>query len=412
MEKVVCVVGVDWGEGKHAYAVRSAAGERHGGFIVADPESVHDWVRKLRERYPEGIIVLGLEQSRGALIYALLQYEFFELVPINPRAAKAYRDSLYLSGAKDDPVDAELILEFVSAHRSKLRVWRADDAITRKLRLLVEGRRTLVNQRTSTSQALTAALKQFFPQVLTWFDDKPKLLRAFLSRWPTLEAARRARADAIYKLVRKHSRTKPADIEVLIGKIRSAVALTTDEAVVGPLSLLAGSYLAILNALDEPISEYDRQVEQLWNEHPDQTVFDTFPGAGPVMGPRLAAAFGTDRDRFADASEMQKYSGIAPVIERSGKQSWTHARWRCPKFLRQSFHEYAEASLPFSPWALAYYRQQRDRGAGHHSAIRSLAFRWIRILFYCWSNSVPYDERAHLENLKRRNSPIVARLAA
>ena len=411
MEKVACVVGVDWGEGKHAYAVRSGSGEQHRGLIAADPESVHDWVRKLRDRYPEGVIVLGLEQSRGGLIYALLQYDFLEVVPINPRAAKAYRDSLYLSGAKDDPVDAELILEFVSAHRLKLRVWRADDAITRKLRLLVEGRRTLVNQRTSTAQALTAALKQFFPQILTWFDDKPKLMRAFLSRWPTLEAAKRARADAIHNLARTHSRTKGGDIDALIGKIRSAVALTTDQSVVGALSLLAGSYVAILNALDDPISQYDHQIEQLWNEHPEQKLFDSFPGAGPVMGPRLAAAFGTDRHRFVDASEMQKYSGIAPVIERSGKQSWTHARWRCPKFLRQSFHEYAEASLPFSPWALAYYREQRHRGAGHHAAVRSLAFRWIRILFHCWKNGVAYNEQTHIEHLRRRNSPIAARLA-
>lgn len=412
MDEVVCVVGVDWGEGKHAYVVRTVVGEQYNGQIPVDPESVHEWVRKLRERHPEGIILLGLEQSRGALIYALLQYEFLRLVPINPRAAKAYRDSLYLSGAKDDPVDAELILEFVSAHRSKLRVWRADDAITRKLRLLVEGRRTLVGQRTSAGQALTAALKQFFPQILTWLEAKPKLMRAFLSRWPTLETAKGARADSIQRLVREHSRTKPADIQALIAKIRSAVALTNDRAVVEAMSLLAASYVTILNALEEPISRYDEEIEKLWNEHPDQKLFDSFPGAGAVMAPRVAAAFGTDRDRFNDACEMQKYSGIAPVIERSGKQSWTHARWRCPKFLRQSFHEYAEASLPFSAWALAHYRQQRDRGAGHHAAIRSVAFRWIRILFYCWNNNLPYDEQIHFANLRRRNSPIVARMEA
>ena len=412
MEEVVCVVGVDWGEGKHAYAVRPATGEQYSGQLPADPESVHEWVRRLRERHPGGIILVGLEQSRGALIYALVQYDFLQLVPINPRAAKAYRDSLYLSGAKDDPVDAELILEFVSAHRSRLRVWRADDAITRKLRLLVEGRRTLVNQRTSAGQALTAALKQFFPQILTWLDGKPKLMRAFLLRWPTLEAAQQARTDAIERLVRANSRTKPADIKTFIAKIRSAVALTNDKAIIDAVSLLAGSYASILDALDEPISRYDEEIEKLWNEHPDQKVFDSFPGAGPVMAPRLAAAFGTERDRFDHASEVQKYSGIAPVIERSGKQSWTHARWRCPKFLRQTFHEYAEASLPYSPWALAHYRQQRDRGARHHAAIRSVAFRWIRILFHSWKNNLPYDEQTHLGNLQRRNSPIVARLAA
>lgn len=413
MEKVACVVGVDWGEGKHVYAVRDSERGEYDGQFETKPELVHEWVQRLRERHPEGIIVVALEQSRGALIYALMRYEFIELIPINPRAAKAYRDSLSLSGAKDDPTDAALIRDFAETHRSKLRPWRADDVRTRRLRLLVEARRTLVDHRTSITQALTAALKQYFPQILTWFaDPNGKLARAFLLRWPTLAHARRARTTAIAELVRKNSRKKPAEVEDLLAQIRSAVALTEDPAIVEAMSQLAVSYVTILSAYDAPITGYDDQIEQLWSEHPDCEIFNSFPGAGPVMAPRLSAAFGSERTRFEDASQVQKFSGIAPVVERSGKQSWTHARWRCPKFLRQSFHEFAAASLPFSPWALAVYREQRDRGAAHHAAIRALAFRWIRILFRCWRDRVPYNEAAHIEKLRRRNSPIIARLAA
>jgi hypothetical protein len=40
---------------------------------------------------------------------------------------------------------------------------------------LVEGRRKLVNEKTRQSNRLTAQLKLYFPQVLTWFDriDSP-----------------------------------------------------------------------------------------------------------------------------------------------------------------------------------------------------------------------------------------------
>ena len=227
MEQVVCEVGVDWGEGKHSFVVRSQT-EHYKGEIAADPESVHRWVQTLRERHPEGMILVALEQSRGALIYALLRYAFLVLVPINPRAASAFRESLSLSGAKDDPLDAELILEFVSKHRSKLRPWRPDDSTTRKLRLLVEGRREAVDLRTSIGQMLSAALKQYFPQVLDWFDDATgKLPRAFLSRWSSLQAAKRAYADTIEELVRTHSRKKPEQVAELISKIRSAVNAIT-----------------------------------------------------------------------------------------------------------------------------------------------------------------------------------------
>ena len=412
MDQGRCVVGVDWGDRKHAYVVARERARGRGEF-AADPEAIHTWVNTLRGLSPEGPIVVAVEQSRGPLIYALQRYDFIELVPVNPRAAKAYRESLYLSGAKDDPVDAELLCDFVLAHEGKLRRWQPDDARTRELRLLVEGRRALVGQRTSTTQALTAVLKQYFPQILTWFGDaNSKLARAFVERWPTLEAAVHARRDAIIGLVRQHSRKKPAQLETLISQIRGAVALTNDPALIEPLSLLARSYVALLEVLEESIARFDDEAEKLWESHPDHDLFDSFPGAGPVLGPRLAVAFGLNRGRYDAASEIQRYSGIAPVIERSGRQCWTHSRFRCPKFLKQTFHEFAAASLPHSRWALAYYRQQCERGAGHHAAVRSLAFRWIRILYHCWKNNVPYREEEHISTLQRRRSPLVRRLVA
>jgi transposase len=405
-------VGVDWGETKHAYVTEPPDGTRERGEFVAAPESV-EWARAMRDRYPEQTIVIALEQSRGALIYALEQYDCFELVPVNPRAASAYRQSLYLSGAKDDPIDAELLCRFVGKHYAQLRKWRPDEVVTRKLRLLVEGRRVLVEQRTAITQALTATLKAYFPQVLSWFESADhKLARAFLTLWPTVKAVQAARRDAIVRLVRAHSRMSPERLDGLISAIRSATPLTTDEAIIAPSSLLATSYVGLLDQLHRSITAYDQQIAAVWADHPDRELFASFPGAGAVMAPRLATAFGQDRTRFADAAQIQTYSGIAPVIERSGKQSWTHARWQCPKFLKQTFHEFAAASLPFSPWALAHYRQQRERGAGHHAAVRSVAFRWIRILFHCWATRTSYDEQHHIEQLRRRGSPLVERLKA
>lgn len=412
MEEIVWV-GVDWADREHAYAVRAVDGKEYKGKFCGDPESVHEWVRKLRERHSGATIIVGLEQSRGALMYALCGYEFLRLVPINPRAAQAYRQSLILSGAKDDPVDAGLIRDFVANHVDRLRVWRPDDEPTKRLRLLVEGRRKFVDQRTSFTQALSATLKQYFPQILEWFHDaNAPLTLAFIERWPTLADAQAARPDAVRKLIRTHSRKKPEVVEALIETIAAGVALTTDPAIVDGLSILAQSYVVMLTALEEPIRRYDQQIAAVWNEHEDQKIFDSFPGGGVVMAPRLAAAFGTDRSRFSNAAEIQMLSGIAPVKISSGKKSSTHARFRCPKFLRQSFHEFAEASLPKSSWALAFYRQQRERKVGHHAAIRSLAFRWIRILFRCWQTRTVYDEQTYIAALKRRHSPLINRIAA
>ena len=143
----------------------------------------------------------------------------------------------------------------------------------------------------------------------------------------------------------------------------------------------------------------DRKIEQAAGEHPDFSIFASLPGAGTVMAPRLLAAFGSQRDRYSCADELQTYSGIAPVTESSGKRKWVHFRWACPKFLRQSFHEWAGHSIAQSVWARAYYQQQRDRGSDHHAVVRALAFKWIRIVFRCWKYRVAYDESKYLAAL-------------
>ena len=127
-----------------------------------------------------------------------------------------------------------------------------------------------------------------------------------------------------------------------------------------------------------------------------------------MLAPRLLAAFGSQRERYASAEEVQTYSGIAPVMKRSGKKKWVHFRWACPKFLRQSFHEWAGHSIAHSQWARRYYQQQRERGKGHHAAVRGLAFKWIRIVFRCWKDRAAYDESRYLMTLAKRNSPLAA----
>ena len=162
----------------------------------------------------------------------------------------------------------------------------------------------------------------------------------------------------------------------------------------------------LIRSLLRGIAELDGKIEEAAVVHPDFFLFESLPGAGAVLAPRLLAAFGSQRDRYDCANEVQTYSGIAPVTERSGKRKWVHFRWACPKFLRQSFHEWAGQSISQSAWARAYYQQQRARGNDHHAAVRALAFKWIRIVFRCWKDRVAYDESKYLAALTKRRSPL------
>src|SRR3979411_1410496 len=188
--------------------------------------------------------------------------------------------------------------------------------------------------------------------------------------------------------------------------IGQAIPAIRDRAVIEAKSTVVKVMVQLVRSLVEGIAALDEKIEEAAAAHPDFFIFESLPGAGAVMAPRLLAAFGSQRERYGSANEVQAYTGIAPVTEKSGKKKWIHFRWACPKFLRQSFHEWAGHSIAQSVWARAYYQQQRQRGKDHHAAVRALAFKWIRILFRCWQDRVAYDENKYLAALARRGSPL------
>ena len=134
--------------------------------------------------------------------------------------------------------------------------------------------------------------------------------------------------------------------------------------------------------LNKAIEEFDQHLQDLVvARHPDQALFRSLPGAGDALVPRLIAAFGSDRDRYQTATQAQCYSGIAPITRQSGKSRHVNKRLACPKFLRQTFHEFADHARKWSRWAKAYYTMKRAQGAAHHAAVRALAYKWIRIIY-------------------------------
>lgn len=152
---------------------------------------------------------------------------------------------------------------------------------------------------------------------------------------------------------------------------------------------------------------YDAEILSTCSKLPDFRIFESFPCASTVFAPRLLAAFGEDRSVFTTAAEVQRYRGIAPVTERSGRQKWVHWLFKASRLLRQTLVEWAGLTVPKSFWAGEYYRQQRARGASHQTALRALAFKWARILFRCWQDGTTYDKSRYLKALRKRGSPLL-----
>ena len=404
-------IGIDWADSKHDICIQSGDGEhRQFDQIPHQVEQIDDWAQTLYQRYG-GKIAIALELSKGPIVYALQKYEFFVLFPVHPSTLAKYREAFSPSGAKDDPTDAELALDLIIRHPERFKPLNPQSTQMRTLTSLVEQRRRLVNDKIRLTNRLRNALKQYYPQALEWFDriDTP-LFCDFMERWPTLTKVKRARPATVETFFRQRNMRFAHVIETRLQSIRSATPLTTDEAVIAPHRLQALVLVELLRVILTSIKRYDDQIAQLAPQHPDFALFQSLPGAGPSLAPRLLVAFGEQRERFGSAEQVQRYAGIAPVTERSGNKHWVHWRWQCSTFLRQTFTEWAAQTINKSFWAGAYYYQQREKGATYQAAVRALAFKWIRILYRCWKTNTPYDESTYLKALQRRGSPLLKQL--
>jgi transposase len=402
-------IGIDWGDNEHAVCLQVAGASKLERWkIKHTPEELEGWLLGLRDRFKGQRVAVCLELAKGPIVSMLLRFDFVTVFPVNPQTLARYREAWAPSGAKDDPSDAKLALEVLLTHRDKLSPLKPQSAELRALQRLVEDRRRLVAQRVRFTNRLTAALKEYFPQVLQWFDDKGTLVFChFLARWNSPEQARKARASAVESFFREHNVRYASKVEERVAAMKACVALTTDPGVVLPAQQLVRVLLPQIVTSIESIAQYDVLISELESKLKSRHIFRSFPAAADVFAPRLLALFGEDRSRFKTAAEVQRFCGVAPVTERSGKQNWIHWRYRCGKFQRQTLVEWAALTIQHSYWAEQFYRQHRARGAAHQAALRALAFKWVRVLFRCWQTGEKYDESRYLKALSRRHAPLL-----
>ena len=407
-DKFAISVGLDWANKKHDVCVQIGdSDERNFEVISHTPETTDIWLNELRKK-KKGNIAVAVELTKGPIVCALQKYSFVTVFPIHGFTLARYRQAMFPSGAKDDPSDAELALDMMLNYPNKVKPLRPSSDNSRTLSLLVEQRRLLVEDRRRNTNRLIDALKQYYPQPLDWFAHRDsELFCAFLIKWPALDVIKRARETSIGNFFNSRGGNAVSNTEKRVKAIKEAIPLTEDNSVIMPQKMFVTALCKQILTLIKNIRMYDKQVSLLFHTMPDAELFESLPGTGPCLAPRLLAAIGEDRSRFNSAQEIQNYAGLSPVTERSGQKSWVHWRWQCSKFVRQSFIEWSAKSVNQSYWAGLYYAQQRAKGKSHQTAVRALAYKWVRIVYKCWKTRTPYDESKYLKALKDRNSSLL-----
>jgi len=401
------VIGLDRSDKKaDLHLITTATGQRRSQTIDTAPEALWEWLLQLRQEQPQARVGLCLEQPAVHLIAFLESYEWIMLYPINPITLQKFREAFVTSRAKDALYLAELLL----THHDQLQPWAPEDSATRAVQQLVFHRRAVVDERTALTNRLIALLKQYFPQalVLCGEDLWRPLATRFLLKWSSLQAVQKAKPATLKQFYYLNGSRSAKRLEQRLALVEKAVPVTDETALIESFALRVQLICRQLQLVQQTIQSYEKQIASAYAAHPDREIFASLPGAGPVLGPRLLASMGSQRERFGAAADLQHYTGVAPVTKRSGGSCYIHRRYLCPKFHKQSFHEYAKESILWSRWAAAYYLQQRIKGCPHHTAVRALAYKWQRVIWRCWQDRTVYREEIYEAALRKNGSPLVA----
>jgi hypothetical protein len=396
--------GDDWAEGHHDVVVHDDAGKTLARRRL--PEGVdgmtrfHELVASCwgedGEPDPAQIVVV-IETDRGPWVKALAAAGY-RVYPVNPKQAARHKETVAVSGKKDDFFDAGCLADMGRTRRHQMRELAADSDIAEAVKIAARAHQKLVWERTRHLLRMRSALREYFPAALEAYAalgltgaDALELL----GRAPDPDSAAKLTVTQITAALRRAGRRgdlaqRARDIQAALRTPHLAQPAVIAEAYAA--SVQAGA--AVITALNAQVKIMEAKVSELFRRLPDAGIYLSQPGIGDITGARILGEFGDAPGRYASAKARKNYAGTSPLTIQSGKKKTVHARYIRNRHLIDALHAQAFSSLTASPGARAFYDELRARDVGHDDAMRRVASRLVGILHGCVKTGAGYDEAA------------------
>ncbi|HEU5008581.1 MAG TPA: IS110 family transposase [Jatrophihabitantaceae bacterium] len=392
-------LGNDWAEAHHDVELQ----DEQGRVLVRHrlPEGVvgmgqlHALIAgHLGDDEEPAAVLVGIETDRGPWVQALIAAGY-TVYAINPMQVARYRERHGTSGAKSDPGDAHVLAEIVRTDRAHHRTVAGDSEQAEVVKTLARTHQTMIWTRQRQTNQLRSLLREFHPAALEAFGDdlSGRDALAVLPLASTPAAGQVLSRSKIAAALRRAGRQRNIDTRAaqIVEALRSE-QLGLSESLSAAYGASVRSLVAVITTLAQQIDALEAEVNRCFGQHPDAEIITSQPGLGAVLGARVLAEFGDDKDRFIDAKARRNYAGTSPITRASGTRRVVLARYARNRRLADALHQQAFAALTASPGARAFYDSHRARGATHHQALRALANRLVGILDGCLRHRTRYNE--------------------
>lgn len=400
-------IGIDWSEAQHDIRIHNEAGARLARLAI---EHSMEGFQKLEEQLhkfnPEPAnCLVAIETHDNQLVHFLCE-RGYPLYVIAPGTVNGNRSRHRASGAKDDDKDAYLLADIVRTDHGRLLPWQSDGVLLRQLRLWLNWVDEVTNSAVRIHNRLRANLLRYYRQALAAFPNlQTNLALRFLQRWPSPAHLQALTATEFYTFA-KAERYSRRDLLPGIFAQLQASAPVADEATVTAAAAHTVQMARQLLLFVQQKRDAIRTIGQLFAQHEDAPIFDSLPGAGPLLAPKLLVMFGDHREHYPDPTILPAVAGTCPITRKSGKSRAVSFRRACNRRYRHTAQQFAICSVRKSVWAAGYFQRAKARNLSDSHAYRCLANRWLYIIWTLWQKREPYDEAYHLKQIQRRRQPL------
>ena len=396
------IVGIDWSEKKHDVRIHNEQGGLLERFsIEAKMEGFAYLARRIKKsaRRAEDVLV-AIETSHNLLVDFLVE-QGYQVYILAPSVVHANRGRHRASQAKGDDADAFLLADILRTDINRLLPWKPNSEQVQQMSCLLGRIEDLTKMTTQEQNRLRDGLLRYYPQALVGIKTlKAKSSLAFLAQYPDpAQVKSLSYAEWLAFCQADTYWSKQSQIELYNALQESAPA--PPAGVIPAYAQQTVSLARHLQLLLEDKKQLIDQLNRLFEPHKDAFIFASLPGAGDLLAPSLLVLFGDWRDRYPDPAILQAIAGTAPVTIASGKSRQVRFRQACNHTYRNILQQFAIQSTKQSPWALTYFQTALARTGSNNQAYRSLANRWVKIIWTLWQRGEAYDEDYHLQQVQR-----------
>jgi transposase len=355
------------------------------------PTAIAELISELDALTVHGVVTVGIDVLGGiaGLITAMLTSADFRCVHVPGLAVNRARRATRGGENKSDPRDARVIADQVRM-RDDLRVIDPPNDVDVDLRLLTGRRQELVCDQTRRANRMRDLLCSIHPGMERRLDMTAKSDLLLLSRWVTAREIRAAGRARIVAALRRSKVTAPR-AQALVGKALAA-AVEQDIVVTGEATTaeLVRELVADALVARDRIKAIDKRLEGLLDAHPDGDLVRSLPGMGTTLTSEFLAEV-SSIDRFPTGNALAAASGLAPVVQQSGKTHYLRRANSGNRGLKRVFYQSAFCAVGLDPTSKAFYTRKRSEGKTHHQAVIALARRRINVLHAILRTRQPYN---------------------